>query len=79
VSECIKILQSDSTLPIERAKMRIRVIVPVSEIDGLRERLLQGVDKLEHEETGEVWSGVGKRLTPLRPQLTTSRHLHRLC
>lgn len=63
-------LQSDSTLPIERAKMRIRVIVPASEIDDLRDGLLQGVDKLEHEETGEVWSGVGKRTTPLRTQLT---------
>jgi len=56
-SECIKILQSDSTLPIERAKMRIRIIVPAADIDGLRERLLEGVDKLEHEETGEEWSG----------------------
>jgi ribosome maturation protein SDO1 len=79
VSECIKILQSDSTLPIERAKMRIRVIVPVADIDGLRETLLQGVDKLEHEETGEEWSGVGKCTTPLRPRLTTLRHLHRRC
>ena len=51
-------LQSDSTLPIERAKMRIRVIVPAADIDSLRERLLDGVDKLEHEETGEEWSGV---------------------
>ncbi|KAI9460192.1 SBDS protein C-terminal domain-containing protein [Lactarius psammicola] len=57
VSECIKMLQSDSTLPIERAKMRIRVIVPATDIDGLRERLLDGVDKLEHEETGDEWSG----------------------
>jgi ribosome maturation protein SDO1 len=60
VSECIKMLQSDSTLPIERAKMRIRVIVPAADIDSLRERLLDGVDKLEHEETGDEWSGVGR-------------------
>lgn len=51
-------LQSDCTLPIERAKMRIRVIVPAADIDSLRERLLDGVDKLEHEETGDEWSGV---------------------
>ncbi|KAH8992079.1 Shwachman-Bodian-diamond syndrome protein [Lactarius akahatsu] len=57
VSECIKMLQSDSTLPIERAKMRIRVIVPAADINSLRERLLDGVDKLEHEETGDEWSG----------------------
>ncbi|KAI0005413.1 Shwachman-Bodian-diamond syndrome protein [Russula compacta] len=57
VSECIKMLQSDSSLPIERAKMRIRVVVPAADIDDLRERLLDGVDKLEHEESGEEWSG----------------------
>jgi len=57
VSECIKMLQSDSTLPIERAKMRIRVTVPASDISDLRGRLLEGVDKLEHEETKEDWSG----------------------
>jgi len=58
VSECIKALQTDSTLPIERAKMRIRVSVPAANIDELRERLLDGVDKLEHEEkTGEDWLG----------------------
>lgn len=57
-------LQSDSTLPIERAKMRVRVIVPAAAIDGLRERLLEDVDKLEHEDTGEEWSGVGQHRTP---------------
>jgi len=58
VSECIKALQSDSTLPIQRAKMRIRVFVPAVNIDDLRERLLDGVDKLEHEDKGEdEWSG----------------------
>jgi len=58
VSECIKILQSDSTLPIERAKMRIRVVVPATDMSGLRGRLLESVDKLEHEEeTKEEWSG----------------------
>jgi len=41
--------------------MRIRVIVPAANIDDLRERLLEGVDKLEHEEKGEEWSGVRKQ------------------
>jgi hypothetical protein len=40
--------------------MRIRVVVPSVNIDDLRERLLDGVDKLEHEEKGEEWSGVRK-------------------
>jgi hypothetical protein len=50
--------------------MRIRVTVPATNIDDLRERLLDGVDKLEHEETGEDWSGVCKHFTFLRPELT---------
>ncbi|KAH9994380.1 Shwachman-Bodian-diamond syndrome protein [Russula vinacea] len=70
VSECIKALQSDSTLPIQRAKMRIRVVVPAANIDDLRERLLDGVDKLEHEDKGEEWSGVGKLPIPFQLELT---------
>jgi hypothetical protein len=53
--------------------MRIRVTVPIANIDGLRERLLDGVDKLEHEETGEEWSGVGKLPNPLRLNFTPFR------
>jgi len=63
-------LQSDSTLPIERAKMRIRVTVPAADISGLRGRLLEGVDKLEHEETKEDWSGVGELATCHRSIIT---------
>jgi ribosome maturation protein SDO1 len=69
-------LQSDSTLPIERAKMRIRVIVPAADIDGLRERLLDGVDKLEREETGDEWSGVRGTVFPFD---LTSDPLRRQC
>ena len=65
-------LQSDSTLPIERAKMRIRVIVPAADIDGLRERLLDGMDKLEHEETGDEWSGVRRAVFSLLTNPHTS-------
>jgi ribosome maturation protein SDO1 len=51
--------------------MRVRVIVPAADIDGLRERLLADVDKLEHEDTGDEWSGVGVDNTLLlRPKLT---------
>jgi hypothetical protein len=44
--------------------MRIRVVVPAANIDDLREKLLDGVDKLEHEDKGEEWSGVGKLSIP---------------
>ena len=50
--------------------MRIRVVVPAANIDELRERLLDGVDKLEHEDKGEEWSGVGGFPVPFQPGLT---------
>ena len=72
MSECIKALQSDSTLPIQRAKMRIRVFVPIVNIDDLREKLLDSVDKLEHEDKGEdEWSGVGGFPIAFHPGLTS--------
>jgi hypothetical protein len=47
--------------------MRIRVVVPAADMSGLRGRLLESVDKLEHEEeTREEWSGVGELLTCCR-------------
>jgi hypothetical protein len=49
--------------------MRIRVVVPAANIDDLRERLLDGVDKLEHEDKGEEWSGVGE--LPIPPSTET--------
>jgi hypothetical protein len=51
--------------------MRIRVTMPTANIDDLRQKLLDGVDKLELEDTGgEEWSGVGNLPDPFRPNLT---------
>ncbi|KZV74773.1 Shwachman-Bodian-diamond syndrome protein [Peniophora sp. CONT] len=58
VSECIKLLQSDSTLPVQRARMRIRVNLPASHVEKLKPRLLEAVETLENEETADEWSGV---------------------
>ncbi|KAI0063156.1 Shwachman-Bodian-diamond syndrome protein [Artomyces pyxidatus] len=58
VSECIKLLQTDSTLPIQRARMRIRVTFPASEAPRIRDRLLESVETVEREDaTGNDWSG----------------------
>ncbi|KAF9535785.1 SBDS protein C-terminal domain-containing protein [Crepidotus variabilis] len=51
VSECIKLLQTDSQLPIQRARMRIKVCIPATEKERLKEQLLAGVEKVEAEET----------------------------
>jgi len=51
VSECIKQLQTDSKLPIQRARMRVKVTLPVADAKLLREKILEGAEKVEHDET----------------------------
>ncbi|RDB29211.1 Ribosome maturation protein SBDS [Hypsizygus marmoreus] len=59
VSECIKLLQSDSNLPIQRARMRVRVSMPTHDSKRLREQIIQGAEKIEDDETGqEEWEVV---------------------
>lgn len=59
VSECIKLLQTNSTLPIQRARMRIRVSIPSADEARLREKILEGVEKVEREgPDGDEWSTV---------------------
>ena len=61
VSECIRLLQSDSNVPIQRARMRVRVTVPASDSQRLREGIVKSGDKIEREETHEQeWEVVGR-------------------
>ncbi|KAJ3997902.1 Shwachman-Bodian-diamond syndrome protein, partial [Lentinula boryana] len=53
VSDCIKILQSDSTLPIQRARMRVRVTMPIADGKRLRDEILEGSEKVEEDEMGQ--------------------------
>ncbi|KAG5646868.1 hypothetical protein DXG03_001944 [Asterophora parasitica] len=53
VSECIKLLQSDSSLPIQRARMRVRVSMPTADSKRLREKIIEGAEKVEDDETGK--------------------------
>ncbi|KAF9454933.1 Shwachman-Bodian-diamond syndrome protein [Macrolepiota fuliginosa MF-IS2] len=53
VSECIKSLQSESNLPIQRARMRVRVTVPTADSQRLRDDIVKHGEKVEHEETHE--------------------------
>jgi len=40
--------------------MRVKVFVPAEDIDQLREKLLEGVEKVESDKKGEnEWEGVG--------------------
>ncbi|THH32618.1 hypothetical protein EUX98_g1588 [Antrodiella citrinella] len=62
VGECIKLLQTDSTLPIQRARMRVKVGVNVEEGEvrsKLVEKVLAGAEKVENEEkTAASWEAV---------------------
>jgi len=59
VSECIKLLQTGSTLPIQRARMRVKVTMPVDDGNKLREKLIEGAEKVEEDKMGEQqWEAV---------------------
>ena len=51
VSECIKILQTESKLPIQRARMRVKVSIPAADQERLKVKLLEGAEKVEHDIT----------------------------
>jgi len=54
VSECIKSLQTSSNLPIQRARMRVRVTVPTKDGKRLRDQMLEGAEQVEEEEMGQT-------------------------
>jgi ribosome maturation protein SDO1 len=59
VSECIKQLQNDSGLPIQRARMRVRVSMPTNDGKLLREKILEGAEKIENDKMSEEeWEAV---------------------
>jgi ribosome maturation protein SDO1 len=62
VSDCIKLLQSNSKLPIQRARMRVRIRLPAEEaFVPLRSEVLKSAEKVERESDGsnqEEWEAV---------------------
>ena len=55
VSETLKLLQTHSTLPIERARMRVRVSLPSADGERLREQVAKCAEKVEREDKGDTW------------------------
>ncbi|CEH14949.1 shwachman-bodian-diamond syndrome protein [Ceraceosorus bombacis] len=55
VLDVIKLLQSSDTLPIERAKMRVRITMSNKEGKKLKEKLLPLVEKVEEDDWTEDW------------------------
>jgi ribosome maturation protein Sdo1 len=71
VSECIRLLQEKSTLPIQRARMRIRVAIPKDQADAVKAKIVEGAEKVEDEKTGEEWEAASS----LRGVLGFDAHL----
>ncbi|KAF7797802.1 hypothetical protein EIP86_009007 [Pleurotus ostreatoroseus] len=59
VSECIRSLQTESKLPIQRARMRVRVTMPTKDGKRLREQIIEGAEKVEDDEMGQdEWEAI---------------------
>ena len=50
VSETLRLIQSGSKLPIQRARMRVRVAVPAADGEGLEERIKSAAEQVERVE-----------------------------
>lgn len=58
--ECIKILQEKSTLPIQRARMRVRITMPTKDGKRLKEKVVAAADQVEEDDFGtDEWEVVG--------------------
>jgi len=53
VSEVIRLLQTESKLPIQRARMRLRVTMPTKDGKRLREQIIEGAEKVEEDQMGQ--------------------------
>lgn len=53
--EVIKILQEKKVIPIERAKMRVRITMPNKDGKKLKEKLLPLTDAVEDEDWSDEW------------------------
>ncbi|KAL8283742.1 hypothetical protein RQP46_005537 [Phenoliferia psychrophenolica] len=53
--DLIKVLQASNTLPIARARMRVRVTMPAKDGKRLKEQILPLVSQVEDDEWGDEW------------------------
>ncbi|KAI0762377.1 Shwachman-Bodian-diamond syndrome protein [Fomes fomentarius] len=59
VSECIKLLQTESKLPIQRARMRVKVSIPTANVEKLRTKILESAETVEKDDQGsDDWETV---------------------
>ncbi|KAI9572621.1 Shwachman-Bodian-diamond syndrome protein [Boletus coccyginus] len=58
VSETLRLIQSGSKLPIQRARMRVRVSIPAADGEGLEELIKSAAEQVERVEKAEMWEYV---------------------
>ncbi|KZT58495.1 Shwachman-Bodian-diamond syndrome protein [Calocera cornea HHB12733] len=58
VLECIRQMQEKSSLPIQRAKMRVRVTMPNKDGKRLKERVTEAAETVEEEDWGDDWEAI---------------------
>lgn len=59
VSQCIRLLQTESKLPIQRARMRVKVTMPAQDGEKLKQKILEGAETVESDQMGQQdWEAV---------------------
>lgn len=71
VTECIRLIQTNSKLPIQRAKMRIRVVLPTAEGQRLKETISQSGDIEEENNGAEEWGAVSTSASSILVKIDT--------
>lgn len=62
VLAAMKLLQQNSQLPIQRARMRVRITIPVADLPQLEEKIRQGAEVVDGSETREQeWETVSHK------------------
>lgn len=57
--DVLKLLQAKNTIPIQRARMRVRVTMPPKEGKRLKEKLVALFENIEDEDYSDEWELVG--------------------
>lgn len=78
--DVIKLLQDKQTIPIERAKMRVRITMPAKEGKRLKDKVVELTDTIEDEDWSDQWEliafidpGALKSITQLLQDETKAR------
>lgn len=64
ILDAIRLLQEAKTIPIQRARMRIRLTMPAKDGKRLKDKILATIDTVEEDDWTEEWELVSPPLSP---------------